>query len=302
MTGVFDPFPLITVWMTRSANYTPPGQYVKCFHNTEHVLTLHNHFPTRCLQGNCLSWIRVIVICFKGNVREEMWTPVLATCSTTGNIVSGSWRKSAKKLIWRISRETLLSRLAQLKTCLPKYIRSKNLSFWTHQDPLIPFLDPFVPFRPIGPIWIHCNAMHWDPCWPIWTNLDPFGTIGLIRAHLDQLGPILTYLNPFASIWIHLDPFGPIWTLQTYFDPSGPIWTHLTHLDQSDPFGPICKHLDLSDPFWPIAIHWTWPSLEASHPQILQSCFAALYRLCQPASVWKWREIVTNELTEKGVI
>ena len=33
----------------RSANYTKPGHYIKCFHNTEHVLTLHNHFPTRCL-------------------------------------------------------------------------------------------------------------------------------------------------------------------------------------------------------------------------------------------------------------
>ena len=35
--------------LIRSANYTPPGHYAKCFHNTEHVLTLHNHFPTRCL-------------------------------------------------------------------------------------------------------------------------------------------------------------------------------------------------------------------------------------------------------------
>ena len=41
----------------RSANYTKPGHYIKCFHNTEHVLTLHNHYPTRCLgkfnQGDC---------------------------------------------------------------------------------------------------------------------------------------------------------------------------------------------------------------------------------------------------------
>ena len=45
----------------RSANYTPPGHYAKCLHNTEHVLTLHNHYPTRCL-GKQLSLIRVIVI------------------------------------------------------------------------------------------------------------------------------------------------------------------------------------------------------------------------------------------------
>ena len=45
----------------RSANYTPPGHYVKCFHNTEHVLTLHNHFPTRCL-GKQVSLIRGIYV------------------------------------------------------------------------------------------------------------------------------------------------------------------------------------------------------------------------------------------------
>ena len=41
--------------LCRSANYTPPGHYIKCFHNTEHVLTLHNHYPTRCL-GKQLSF------------------------------------------------------------------------------------------------------------------------------------------------------------------------------------------------------------------------------------------------------
>eukprot|EP00095_Tigriopus_kingsejongensis_P007169 snap_masked-scaffold211_size255937-processed-gene-1.13 protein:Tk07169 transcript:snap_masked-scaffold211_size255937-processed-gene-1.13-mRNA-1 annotation:"PREDICTED: uncharacterized protein LOC103506484" len=40
----------------RSANYTKPGQYVKCFHNTEKVLILHNHFPLGCLGGVCTSY------------------------------------------------------------------------------------------------------------------------------------------------------------------------------------------------------------------------------------------------------
>ena len=39
----------------RSANYTKPGQYVKCFHNPEKVLILHNHFPLGCLGGVCTS-------------------------------------------------------------------------------------------------------------------------------------------------------------------------------------------------------------------------------------------------------
>lgn len=40
----------------RSVNYTKPGQYVKCFHNPERVLTLHNHFPLACLGGACSSY------------------------------------------------------------------------------------------------------------------------------------------------------------------------------------------------------------------------------------------------------
>lgn len=40
----------------RAKNYTKPNQYVKCFHNPERVLTLHNHFPIACLGGACHSF------------------------------------------------------------------------------------------------------------------------------------------------------------------------------------------------------------------------------------------------------
>lgn len=40
----------------RAQNYTKPNQYVKCFHNPERVLTLHNHFPLACLGGACHSF------------------------------------------------------------------------------------------------------------------------------------------------------------------------------------------------------------------------------------------------------
>lgn len=40
----------------RAKNFTKPGQYVKCFHNTEKVLTLHNHFPLACLGSSCTSY------------------------------------------------------------------------------------------------------------------------------------------------------------------------------------------------------------------------------------------------------
>jgi len=40
----------------RSANYTKPNQYVKCFHDVQKILTLHNHFPLSCLKGACKSY------------------------------------------------------------------------------------------------------------------------------------------------------------------------------------------------------------------------------------------------------
>ncbi|GFU60724.1 glycosyltransferase family 92 protein [Trichonephila clavipes] len=39
----------------RSKNFTKPGSYVKCFHNTERVVSLHNHFPLNCL-GTCTTY------------------------------------------------------------------------------------------------------------------------------------------------------------------------------------------------------------------------------------------------------
>ncbi|XP_028144962.1 uncharacterized protein LOC114338558 isoform X1 [Diabrotica virgifera virgifera] len=40
----------------RTKNFTKPGQYVKCFHNTDKVLTLHNHFPLSCIGSGCTSY------------------------------------------------------------------------------------------------------------------------------------------------------------------------------------------------------------------------------------------------------
>lgn len=42
--------------VTRAENFTKPNQYIKCFHNPERVLILHNHFPLACLGGKCKSY------------------------------------------------------------------------------------------------------------------------------------------------------------------------------------------------------------------------------------------------------
>jgi hypothetical protein len=40
----------------RSLNYTKIGQYVKCFHDVQKILLLHNHYPLACLEGRCTSY------------------------------------------------------------------------------------------------------------------------------------------------------------------------------------------------------------------------------------------------------
>ncbi|XP_034943371.1 uncharacterized protein [Chelonus insularis] len=40
----------------RSMNFTKPNEYIKCFHNPERIVTLHNHFPLACLGAGCTSY------------------------------------------------------------------------------------------------------------------------------------------------------------------------------------------------------------------------------------------------------
>ncbi|XP_042855850.1 uncharacterized protein LOC122242592 isoform X2 [Penaeus japonicus] len=40
----------------RARNYTKPGAYIKCFHDTQRVFTLHNHFPFSCLGKGCHAY------------------------------------------------------------------------------------------------------------------------------------------------------------------------------------------------------------------------------------------------------
>ncbi len=57
--GWFDdvpPYMHMLQHVYRSKNFTKPNQYVKCFHNPERALTLHNHFPLACLSQGCTSY------------------------------------------------------------------------------------------------------------------------------------------------------------------------------------------------------------------------------------------------------
>ncbi|KAG4078302.1 hypothetical protein HA402_013012 [Bradysia odoriphaga] len=87
----------------RAQNYTKPKQYVKCFHNTEEVLTLHNHFPVSCLGGVCQS--------FPVSTDDAQMHHYRASCVKTLEESCGMYRDYSIKdtSIWRF-KDQLISR------------------------------------------------------------------------------------------------------------------------------------------------------------------------------------------------
>ncbi|RWS27472.1 Glycosyltransferase-like protein, partial [Leptotrombidium deliense] len=65
----------------RSRNYTKPGQYVKCFHNTERVLSLHNHFPLNCF-GGCTTYSINTSLAHLQHYRKDCVGPLKNSCKT----------------------------------------------------------------------------------------------------------------------------------------------------------------------------------------------------------------------------
>lgn len=63
----------------RSKNYTKPGQYVKCFHNTERVVSLHNHFPMNCF-GQCTTYSVPVKLAHLQHYRKDCVGPLKQSC------------------------------------------------------------------------------------------------------------------------------------------------------------------------------------------------------------------------------
>lgn len=63
----------------RSKNYTKPGQYVKCFHNTERVVSLHNHFPLNCF-GSCTTYSIGTDLAHLQHYRKDCVGPLKNSC------------------------------------------------------------------------------------------------------------------------------------------------------------------------------------------------------------------------------
>lgn len=63
----------------RSKNYTKQGNYVKCFHNIDHVVSLHNHFPINCF-GLCTTYSVPTSIGHLQHYRKDCVDPLKNKC------------------------------------------------------------------------------------------------------------------------------------------------------------------------------------------------------------------------------
>ena len=94
----------------RSANYTKPGQYVKCFHNPEKVLILHNHFPLGCLGGVCTSYPVNTTLAHLQHYRQDCVSTLRKSCKE--DFKSGSVKDTT---IWRWKDEVIVKAKSALE-------------------------------------------------------------------------------------------------------------------------------------------------------------------------------------------
>ncbi|GIY25368.1 glycosyltransferase family 92 protein [Caerostris extrusa] len=66
------------------SNYTSPGSYVKCFHDVDEVVSLHNHFPRHCF-GECNSFSVNISLAHLQHYRRDCVDALKEACDTFKN-------------------------------------------------------------------------------------------------------------------------------------------------------------------------------------------------------------------------
>jgi len=95
----------------RSANYTKPGQYVKCFHNPEKALILHNHFPLGCLGGVCTSYPVDTSLAHLQHYRKDCVNTLKKSCKN--DFKTGSVKDTT---IWRWKDQVITKTSEALQT------------------------------------------------------------------------------------------------------------------------------------------------------------------------------------------
>lgn len=85
----------------RTQNFTKPKYFVKSFHSTQRVLTLHNHFPLHCLNGACYTTEIPTDLGYLHHYREDCVSELKTTCE--------KWKKSTVRDdgVWRFKAELI---------------------------------------------------------------------------------------------------------------------------------------------------------------------------------------------------
>ncbi|GFU18553.1 glycosyltransferase family 92 protein [Nephila pilipes] len=93
----------------RSKNYTKPGSYVKCFHDIDRVVSLHNHFPMHCFD-RCTTFSLNTSVAHLQHYRKDCVDSLKNICTEFRNNTvkdTSIWR--FKDELIRRTNETLFS-------------------------------------------------------------------------------------------------------------------------------------------------------------------------------------------------
>ncbi|XP_063592845.1 uncharacterized protein LOC134769963 [Penaeus indicus] len=87
----------------RAKNYTKPGAYAKCFHDTQSVFTLHNHFPFSCLGKGCHAYYIPTKDAHLQHYRRECVGELHKTCESEFKV-----HTVRDTTIWKYKRSLIL--------------------------------------------------------------------------------------------------------------------------------------------------------------------------------------------------
>lgn len=102
----------------RSKNYTEPGQYVKCFHNTERVVSLHNHFPMNCF-GQCTTYSIPTKLAHLQHYRKDCVGPLRQSCKNDFRVYT-----MRDTTIWKYKQQMIKRTTRVLNHLKPSFAKS----------------------------------------------------------------------------------------------------------------------------------------------------------------------------------
>uniref|UniRef100_A0A023GAL3 Glycosyltransferase family 92 protein n=1 Tax=Amblyomma triste TaxID=251400 RepID=A0A023GAL3_AMBTT len=93
----------------RAKNFTKPGSYVKCFHNVDRIVSVHNHFPLNCF-GTCTTYSIDTPYAQLQHYRKDCVGPLKKSCNSEFKVYT-----VRDTTIWRYKDELIQRATKALK-------------------------------------------------------------------------------------------------------------------------------------------------------------------------------------------